>query len=134
MEGKWKRRRLLRRRRQKRRASGASLILPNMGCTRLFFCILYILYFVFWSLGVYPFLPFFTLFFSLLYPLSLYGGSIDLEIVYICTSLDFLYLQYLHLLSSTSVTLGTPYRPRSCHLTKIKITYHSSLTITCRIS
>jgi hypothetical protein len=85
-------------RRQKRRASGASLILPNMGCTRLF------LYFGA-TLGVYPF---FSLFLSLIF---IGVRSLDLECFSLILShfITFIYLQYLHLhLSSTpSVTLGT---------------------------
>lgn len=125
-----KRRRLLRR--QKRRASGASLILPNMGCTstRLF---------VFWRhLGGLPFfLPFSSLFLSLIF--FLYGVLI-LDVECFCLILShfipfsifyFLYLQYLHLhLSSTpSVTLGTDLGLATWQRSKLHIILHIPLLV-----
>jgi hypothetical protein len=84
-------------RRQKRRASGASLILPNMGCTRQ----------VFWRHlgGLYPF-------FSLFYSLIVFS---DLYFMQLYSSFGFFYFIsfsifcsiHLHLSSTPSVTLGT---------------------------
>lgn len=93
------------------RASGASLILPNMGCTRQ----------VFWRHlgGLYPV-------FSLFLTYCFSDLSVFLFNYILCFFLP-LFIFYILQISSSSSVLDPlchiGYQPRSCHLTKIKICF-----------
>lgn len=110
--GEGERRRLLRR--QKRRASGASLILPNMGCTRQYLAPP-------WE--NYPF-PFFY-FVLVILSFSVWNIIFFLSFSLILSQ----FLQSLHLSSTPSVTLGTDLGVAT-QISKLHILLHIPLHVT----